>query len=378
MSLSPSRIEAEAAQQRFSIRSTSASAVGLYAAIGLFVAFVALPAFASRALVQDLFFVFTMLVLAELWSLLAGYAGLLSVGQQAFVGIGGYALFGFTILAGIDPMLAVVLAGAVAGLLAIPTAVIVFRLRGAYFAIGTWVMAETFRLLVAQLKQLGGGTGTSLPSSVTGAMTGLDQVRHLLDVRGSAARDAIAYWLALLLLALTLGLIHRMLRSRRGLALAAIRDSEPAAESCGVDAFRTKLIVYVTTAMGTGAAGALIYLQKARISPDAAFSLLDWTAYVIFIVVIGGIGTIEGPILGVLILYLLQTYLAALGTWYLMLLGALAIVTMLVAPRGLWGLISDRFELDLFAVRRTLVAAPPPASDLAAHAHREGKGMPPS
>ena len=173
-----------AAERRFSIRTTRASAIGLAAAIGLLVVFVALPAFAGRALVQDLFFVFTMLVLAELWSLLAGYAGLLSVGQQAFVGIGGYALFGFTILAGIDPVLAVVLGGALAGLLAIPTAVIVFRLRGAYFAIGTWVVAETFRLLLAQVKQLGGGTGTSLPSSVTGAMMGLDQVRSLLDVRG--------------------------------------------------------------------------------------------------------------------------------------------------------------------------------------------------
>lgn len=378
MKPSPSRLAAAAAERRFSIRTTRAPAIGLAVAMVLLVALVALPAFANRALVQDLFFVFTMLVLAELWSLLAGYAGLLSVGQQAFVGIGGYALFGFTILAGIDPVLAIVLAGAVAGLLAIPTAVIVFRLRGAYFAIGTWVVAETFRLVLAQIKQLGGGTGTSLPPSVTGGMLGLDAVRRLLDVRGSAARDAIAYWLALLLLALTFGLIHRMLRSRRGLALAAIRDSEPAAESCGVDAFRTKLVVYVMTAMGTGATGALIYLQKARISPDAAFSLLDWTAYVIFIVVIGGIGTIEGPILGVLILYVLQTYLAALGTWYLMLLGALAIVTMLIAPRGLWGLISDRFEVDLFAVRRTLVVAPPRAPDLAARSDREGDGRPPS
>ena len=94
-----------------------------------------------------------------------------------------------------------------------------------------------------------------------------------------------------------------MLRSRRGLALAAIRDSETAAESVGVDSFRTKLWVYVLAAAGTGMVGALIYLQKARISPDAAFSVLDWTAYVIFIVVIGGIGTIEGPIIGVIVFY---------------------------------------------------------------------------
>ena len=127
-----------------------------------------------------------------------------------------------------------------------------------------------------------------------------------------------------------------------------------AAESCGVDTFGTKLLVYVVAAVGTGATGALIYLQKARISPDAAFALLDWTADVIFIVVIGGIGTLEGPIVGVLIFYLMQTYLAPLGSWYLILLGSLAMAAMLLAPAGIWGLVAARFALDLFPVRRTL------------------------
>jgi ABC-type branched-subunit amino acid transport system permease subunit len=76
--------------------------------------------------------------------------------------------------------------------------------------------------------------------------------------------------------------------------------------------------------------------KKARISPDAAFSVTDWTAYVIFIVVIGGIGTIEGPIIGVLVFFALQSLLADFGSWYLLTLGILAIVIMLVAPRGLW------------------------------------------
>ena len=100
----------------------------------------------------------------------------------------------------------------------------------------------------------------------------------------------------------------------------------------------------------------MIYLQKARISPDAAFSVLDWTAYVIFIVVIGGIGTIEGPIIGVIVFYLMQTYLVDLGTWYLILLGALAIVVMLFAPRGIWGFIAERWGLALFPVRRRLTS----------------------
>lgn len=313
---------------------------------------ISLPAFASRALLQDLFFVFTMLALAQYWNLLAGYAGLVSIGQQAFVGLGAYSLFASTAVAGLDPLLGILIGGAVAAVLALPTGFALFRLRGAYFAIGTWVAAEIFRLLLAQVKQLGGGTGMSLGPEITSGMAGLELVKSALDMRTAAARDAVTYWLALFLVAATLAAVYALLRSRQGLALAAIRDSEPAAESVGVDSFRTKLLVYVLSAFGTGMVGALIYLQKARISPDAAFSVLDWTAYVIFIVIIGGIGTIEGPIIGAVLLYILQDQLAALGPWYLMTLGALAVIVMLVAPKGLWGLFSERLDIQLFPLRR--------------------------
>jgi branched-chain amino acid transport system permease protein len=324
------------------------------AAAAVLAFFVALPAFAGRATIEDLIFVFYMLALAQCWNLLAGYAGLISVGQQAFVGLGGYMLFALTVMAGLDPLLAIVLAGGIVGLLALPTAFVVFRLHGAYFAIGTWVVAEVYRLVFAQWKQLGGGTGTSLPPDITNTVFGIDWVKALFEVRTSAARDMILYWSALALAAGTILAVYLILRSRHGLALAAIRDSEPAAASAGVDNFRTKLSVYVATAAGTGMVGALIYLQKARISPDSAFAVLDWTAYVILIVVIGGIGTIEGPIVGVLVFYLLQSYLAAYGTWYLILLGTLAILIMLFAPRGIWGYVSERTGLVLFPIRRHL------------------------
>src|SRR6478752_9687139 len=349
--------KSEKVRTRFAVvRETRASTITLILAVSAIVILFALPAFASRVLLQELFYVFTMLSLAQLWNLLAGSAGLISVGQQAFVGVGAYALFAFTVIAGLDAVLSIVLSGALAGLVAIPAALIVFRLRGAYFAIGTWVVAEVCRLVLAQVKQLGGGTGTSLPTDVAGAMLGLVEVRELFAVRGPAARDILAYWLALLLAAGTFMLVYRLLRSRYGLALSAIGYAEAAAESAGVDVFRTKLLIYVVTAVATGMAGARILLQKARISPDAAFSLIDWTAYVIFIVVIGGIGSMEGPIIGVLIFYLLPYYLAALGSWYLMLLGALAIVLMLFAPSGIWGVISHSLDLSLFPVRRKLIA----------------------
>lgn len=329
----------------------------LFAAIAcaLIVLLAALPAFAGRDLVEELIFVFYMLALAQWWNLLAGYAGLVSIGQQAFVGLGGYLLFALTIMAGLDPLVGILLAGAIAAAFALPTALIVFRLRGAYFAIGTWVAAEVFRLVFAQFKQLGGGTGTSLGPEITNAVFGIEWVKSLLGVRTPAARDIVSYWVALALAAGTLAAIYLILRSRRGLGLGAIRDSEDAAESVGVNNFRVKLGIYVIAAGATGMIGALIYLQKARISPDAAFSVLDWTANVIFIVVIGGIGTIEGPILGTIVFYLMQSYLAAFGAWYLILLGALAIAVMLIAPKGLWGYVSQRYGLVVFPIRRRLV-----------------------
>jgi branched-chain amino acid transport system permease protein len=336
---------------------TAGSASRLSAALicaALLVA-VLLPAFASRDLIQNLIFLLYMMALAQCWNLLAGYAGLISVGQQAFVGLGGYLLFALTLPGGINPLFAIPVVGIISAGLALPTALIVFRLRGAYFAIGTWVVAEVYRLVFAQFRMLGGGTGTSLDPQVTSSVPGIELIKTLLEIRTPAARDIISYWLVLALTVGTLALVYFTLRSRRGLALGAIRDNETAAAGLGVDIYRVKLGVYVATAAMTGMIGAIIYLQKARISPDAAFSVLDWTAYVIFITVIGGIGTIEGPMIGAVIFYLMQRYLADFGAWYLILLGALGIVVMLFAPKGLWGFVSERYNLTLFPVRRKLV-----------------------
>ena len=317
------------------------------------IAFV-LPFFADRSLLQDLFFIFTMLTLAQWWNLLAGYGGLVSVGQQAFVGMGAYAMFGTVILLGWDPVPSILAGGFAALLLAIPTAFFSFRLKGAYFAIGTWVIAEITRLSAAQWKQLGGGTGTSLPRSATRDIMFVDGIKNVFDIKTSAARDILAYWLALILVILTVAGIYWLIRTRRGLALAAVRDNLQAARSVGVDPSRIKWLAFLAAAFGTGLTGGLIYMQKARISPDAAFSVVDWTAYVIFIVVIGGIGTIEGPILGVLVFLVLQSLLASYGSWYLISLGLIGILVMLYAPRGLWGLFSDRTGIELFPAQRRI------------------------
>ena len=322
-------------------RATATSRVAGVAALAVLVALAAAPWWAGRAEMRLLSEVFTYLALACLWNLLAGFAGLVSVGQQAYVGFGGYMLFTFAILLDVNPLLTIPIAGVLGALVAVPVAVLIFRLSGAYFAIGTWVIAEVFRLVFAQVSALGGGSGTSLPATV---------VRGIAE--GRDLREAIVYWTAFALVALVLGLTYGLLGTRRGLALAAIRDDEIASESLGVRIWWTKLSIYVVAAGATSMVGSLIFLQKLRISPDAAFSVNDWTAYVIFITVIGGIGTIEGPIIGTIVFFVLRETLADLGPIYLMILGLVAIVVMLKAPRGIWGFIKDRFGIELFPVRR--------------------------
>ena len=319
------------------------SQVGVALFAGLFVLLLAAPAWGGRDDLRLLSEIYAYVALASLWNLLAGYAGLVSVGQQAYVGLGGYVLFASTIIGGFHPLLALPLAGVVGAVVALPAAGLLFRLRGHYFAIGTWVLAEVFRLIASQLSTLGGGSGISLPSGIVITMASTRQWREFL-----------MYWVALALVVVVLGAIVLLLRSRYGLALTAIRDNELAARSNGVDVVRTKLVVYVITAFGTAMIGALIFLQKLRISPDTAFSVNDWTAFVIFITVIGGIGRVEGPIIGTLIFFLLRQTLADLGSLYLLMLGAVAIAVMLFAPKGIWGFLAERFGWQLLPLERRL------------------------
>jgi branched-chain amino acid transport system permease protein len=316
----------------------------------LLIVLAAAPYWAGRADLRLLAEIFCYMALASLWNLLAGYAGLVSVGQQAYVGLGAYLLFALAIFGGISPLWTIPIAGVIAALVAIPVAFLIFRLRGHYFAIGTWVVAEVFRLLASQVSALGGGSGTSLPVQVVTSIADSRQMREFL-----------VYWSALALVVCILGLIVLLLRSRYGLALTAIRDNETAALSSGVDVKRTKLIVYVITAGATAMVGALIFIQKLRISPETAFSINDWTAFVIFITVIGGVGRLEGPIIGTIIFFILRQTMSDLGALYLLMLGLVAIAIMLKSPKGLWGYFADRYGWQAFPLARKVTFEGPPA-----------------
>ena len=325
------------------------SRIGMAVFAVALIALAAAPAWGGRDDLRLLSEIYAYVALASLWNLLAGYAGLVSVGQQAYVGLGGYVLFASTILFGMPPLVAVPVAGVIAAVISLPVAGLMFRLRGHYFAIGTWVVAEVFRLLSSQVSALGGGSGISLPAGIVTSMASSRQMREFL-----------IYWVALALVVVVLAAIVLLLRSRYGLALTAIRDNELAARSSGIDVTRTKLVVYVLTAFGTAMVGALIFLQKLRISPDTAFSVNDWTAFVIFITVIGGIGRVEGPIIGTIVFFLLRQTLADLGSLYLLMLGAVAIAVMLFAPKGIWGLLVERFGWQLLPLERRLRLAADP------------------
>ena len=207
-----------------------------------------------------------------------------------------------------------------------------------YFAIGTWVIAEVVRLIVSNIEVVGGGTGTSL-TAVIG-----------IDVQ---TRQHVTYWLALGAGAGSVAVVWWLLRSPVGAALRALRDSEQAAAAVGVRVTRAKLIAFVVSAAGCAIAGAIIYLNLLRVQPAAAFSI-NWTVFMIFIVVIGGLGTIEGPIVGTLLFFALQEWLADLGTTYLIILGVLAIVVTIRMPNGIWGWFTQRTGISLFPVGRRL------------------------
>ncbi len=299
------------------------------------------PLWAGRSDLRLIGEFMSYLALAVLWNLLAGYAGIMSVGQQAFVGIGGYMLFVGVIFLGLPPLATIPLAMIVAGLAGAVFAPLLFRLDGAYMAIGTWVAAETVLLIFAAIPSLGAGGGMSLP---------VDAVRSIAGSRDG--REAVIYWL---LLALGMGAIggsYALIRSKPGLALMALRDNALAAGSVGVDIWRARFWTYVTVAAATGAVGAVIFLQKLRISPVSAFSLTDWTVIVIFIVVIGGIGRLEGAIVGTIIYFVLRELLVDYGTIYMIILGITAIFVMILSRRGVWGVFEARYGWSFLPTRR--------------------------
>ena len=291
------------------------------------------PVVMGASVLQDLTTLLTLVLMAVMWNALAGYGGLVSVGLQAYIGLGAYATVWFA-LHGVNPYWAMVLATLFCTVVSIPLSFIVLRFRGAQFAIGTWVVAEAIAIYVSFDTQLGAGTGTSLLQ---------------IDSYAPTTRAHMTYWLALGMTVFFVMLVFLLLRSRLGASLQAIRDDEEAAASVGVRVVAGKRILFILASAGCGAAGALTLANILFIEPTAIFSV-NYSAFMIFMVLVGGIGTFEGPIIGAIILYFIQRQFGNDGTWYLVGLGATAIVFALLFPRGLWGMLEEKTGLRLMPV----------------------------
>jgi branched-chain amino acid transport system permease protein len=275
-----------------------------------------------------------VLAMTQGWNLLCGYTGLLSFGHQAFIGVGAYALFLSVNTLGVTPPVGLAFSAAVSALVAVVIALLLKGSRDAYFSIGIWVLADCLRLLIGQWEWVGSSQGVVLNAP---------------DIDPSTFGDTV-FWAALALVLATHFSIFGLLRTRFGLGLMAIRDNETAAASVGIAPGRSKMVAFVASAVICGLAGAIYYMSVLYVDPAGAFDI-DWQIRILFIVIVGGVGTLEGPLVGAVIYFALRELLQDQGGLFLILQGAIAALTMLFAPQGLWGLLQSRTGWQLFPTK---------------------------
>jgi branched-chain amino acid transport system permease protein len=262
------------------------------------------------------------------------------MGHQAFAGLAAYLLFIGSDRLELSPYWMVPLAGLGAAVLAAAVAPLMFRLRDAYFSIGMWVLAEIVHLLTAKVPMFGGESGVPLQS-----------VRLVQP----ESFQQIAFWISGGIGLASVAGVYLLMRSPFGLSLMTVRDNELAATSIGVNVWRNRFVAFVLSGLGFGLAGAAYFMGAMFISPDSAFDI-NWVVTSMFIVIIGGIGTIEGPLIGTAIYFglreLFNTWFTMSGGWYLITMGCVAVAVMLLAPRGLWGLARERWGWRGLSVQR--------------------------
>jgi branched-chain amino acid transport system permease protein len=278
---------------------------------------------APRSWLLYVFLFSIYLAMANMWNLLAGYSGLTSLCQPAFLGLAGYTL-AISTWVGIPWWIGLIAGAMVAGLFALVISIPVFRLSGIYFAIGTLVVPEALRIIFYLWKPVGG------------EMDGGGAGYMIKGIAGISMREI--YWLALIVGIGSVFLMRFILKSDLGLGLATIRDNERAAASCGVNVFRLKLYTFIISAVITGLAGAIFYLYQGYIEPSSTFNV-TWTMTLLLATVIGGTRTEEGPILGTIVVIVLYFLLAKYGGYSFLIQGAILVGIMLLSPQGIVGVL---------------------------------------
>jgi len=305
---------------------TSRLTIGSVVAVAVAIILAVLPVTGvPQEWILYLFIFFIYLAMANMWNLLAGYSGLISLCQPAFLGLAGYALAIGTWI-NIPWWAGLIGGGVVAGIFAILISFPVFRLSGIYFAIGTLVVPEALRILFFLWKPVGG----ELQGGGAGYM-----IKEIADVQ-----MAYIYWMAFAIAVASVIIMRIILNSKLGLGLAAIRDNERTAASSGVDTFRIKVYPFLIAAVITGLAGAVFYMSQGYIEPASTFNV-KWTMVILLAAVMGGLRTEGGPIIGTIIVVFLYFLLARYAGYSLLIQGVLLIIIMLLSPQGIVGIMRN-------------------------------------
>ena len=303
----------------------------LIVCIVLVVALVILGFAGSNNIRRILIKVFLYCAMAVMWNLMSGYTGMTSLGQQAFIGVAGYSMAVMTSTYLASYWVGLLVGGAIGAVLALVLAVILFRMRGMYFAIATWVIAEALKTFFLSWKFVNQGGG--------------------LSVMGRPTDRTIIYMVALLICVAAIVTVYLLLNSKLGLGLTAMRDDPDAASSVGVNIFKSKLICFVVAGIFTALAGGWYFLNNVSIYPNSGFGN-SWTVAVVFIVIIGGIGTMAGPIVGSVVYIMLSEILADYPGWSNIILGFIAILVILFLPDGIIGTLQKKLKFEILSQKR--------------------------
>lgn len=310
----------------------SSNRIRILVIVLLLASLASLPFWASRYMVSILLLICLYMTLASMWNLLAGYSGLISLGQQMFIGIGGYSLAVLSMYHGLPIFLSVFLGGLISVLLAVLISLPIFRMKGVYFAIGTWIIAEALGICFSNWGYVRYGMGLFIQPAYKLSMSTI-------------------YYAALVLCIGSIALIYLLLRSNLGLALMAIRDDDIASEAIGVNIFRCKFTCFLISAFITGMTAGVLYLNTIFIQPFEAFGI-GWTVKLLFIVIIGGLGTVVGPIVGATVFVMLQQYLSEYVGFNLIILGTITILVIFFTPKGIVGTFQEKLGFEIFPIQR--------------------------
>ena len=310
----------------------------------LLVAALAVVPFVTNFYVTELMFTgLVFVILGVSWNLLAGYAGQISLGHAAFFGMGAFVSAWLTTPSGADlpesiqlpVLLAVLVGGLAAAFISLVVGPIIFRLRGHYFAIGTLALAAIIQLVMQDQREYTGGA--------TGYFVDIGPVEELVP---ALTAEATMYLITLAVTVVTVLVTYRIVESPTGLGMKAIHDDEDAASGLGVNPLKYKMYAFVVSSFFAGLAGALYAQYTLYINPGSTLDIV-WTIDTLVIVILGGMGTMAGPLLGAGLFLGLDNLLSSVvGELSTAVEGALIILFIVFLPSGVYGLIDDYVVSD--------------------------------